>query len=177
LSSANVPKIAGLNDFGGDWYHTGQWPHEGVDFSGKRVGVVGTGSTGIQAIPVIAAQSKHLTVFQRTANYSIPARNAPLTDEFKQYAKSHTDDIRHTMNSNTNAHPFYITDRSVFDVNDEERKQIMETAWKKGGLEFRAAFRDTLIDEKANKIVADFIREKISEIVKKSSYRTTARRY
>jgi cation diffusion facilitator CzcD-associated flavoprotein CzcO len=115
---------------------------------------------------VIAAQSKHLTVFQRTANYSIPARNAPLTDEFKQYAKSHTDDIRHTMNSNTNAHPFYITDRSVFDVNDEERKQIMETAWEKGGLEFRAAFRDTLIDEKANKIVADFIREKISEIVK-----------
>ncbi|MEY3789613.1 MAG: hypothetical protein RLZ09_449 [Pseudomonadota bacterium] len=166
LSSANVPKIAGLNDFGGDWYHTGQWPHEGVDFSGKRVGVVGTGSTGIQAIPVIAAQSKHLTVFQRTANYSIPARNAPLTDEFKQYAKSHTDDIRHIMNSNTNAHPFYITDRSVFDVSDEERKQIMEAAWKKGGLEFRAAFRDTLIDEKANKIVADFIREKISEIVK-----------
>jgi cation diffusion facilitator CzcD-associated flavoprotein CzcO len=92
-----------------------------------------------------------------------------LTDEFKQYAKSHTDDIRHTMNSNTNAHPFYITDRSVFDVSDEERQQIMEAAWKKGGLEFRAAFRDTLIDEKANKIVADFIREKISEIVKNTA--------
>lgn len=166
LSSANVPKIAGLNDFAGDWYHTGQWPHEGVDFTGKRVGVVGTGSTGIQAIPVIAAQCRELTVFQRTANYSIPARNAPLTDEFKQYAKSNADGIRHIMNSNTNAHPFYITDRSVFDVSDEEREKILEAGWKKGGLEFRASFRDTLIDEKANKIVADFIRKKISEIVK-----------
>ena len=116
LSSANVPKIDGLNDFEGDWYHTGQWPHQGVDFTGKRVGVVGTGSTGIQAILVIAAQAKQLTVFQRTANYSIPARNAPLTDEFKRYAKAHANDIELIMKSNTNAHPFYIKDRSVFDV-------------------------------------------------------------
>ena len=166
LSSANVPKIDGLNDFQGDWYHTGQWPHEGVDFSGKRVGVVGTGSTGIQAIPVIAAQAKHLTVFQRTANYSIPARNAPLTEDFKRYAKEHADEIHVIMNSNTNAHPFYIKDRSVFDVSDEEREQILESAWKKGGLSFRAEFRDTLLDAKANQVVADFIRRKIREIVK-----------
>jgi cation diffusion facilitator CzcD-associated flavoprotein CzcO len=79
LSSANIPNMPGLDSFGGQWFHTGQWPHEGVDFSGKRVGVIGTGSTGIQAIPVIAEQAAHLTVFQRTANYSIPARNAPLT--------------------------------------------------------------------------------------------------
>ena len=79
LSTANVPKFPGLEDFKGDWYHTGQWPHEGVDFTGKRVGMIGTGSTGIQAAPVIAASAKHLTVFQRTANYSVPARNAPLT--------------------------------------------------------------------------------------------------
>ena len=166
LSSANVPKIPGLEDFRGDWYHTGQWPHEGVNFSGKRVGVVGTGSTGIQAIPVIASQAAHLTVFQRTANYSIPARNAPLTEEFKQYAKSHTDEIRTIMNSNTNAHPFYIKDRSVFDVSDEEREQILEAAWKKGGLAFRAEFRDTLLSDQANKVVADFIRRKIRDIVK-----------
>ena len=166
LSSANVPKIAGLEDFKGDWYHTGQWPHEGVNFAGKRVGVVGTGSTGIQAIPVIAAQAKHVTVFQRTANYSIPARNAPLSDEAKQYAKSHADEIHTIMTTNTNAHPFYIKDRSVFDVSDEEREQILEAAWQKGGLSFRAEFRDTLIDDKANQTVADFIRRKIREIVK-----------
>ncbi len=166
LSSANVPKIDGLNDFEGDWYHTGQWPHQGVDFTGKRVGVVGTGSTGIQAIPVIAAQAKQLTVFQRTANYSIPARNAPLTDEFKRYAKAHANDIELIMKSNTNAHPFYIKDRSVFDVTDHEREQILESAWQKGGLAFRAEFRDTLLDAKANHLVADFIRRKIRAIVK-----------
>jgi len=165
LSSANVPNIEGLGDFNGNWVHTGQWPHEGVDFSGKRVGVVGTGSTGIQAIPVIASQSKHLTVFQRTANYSIPARNAPLTEDFKRYAKAHADAIHTIMNSNTNAHPFYITDRSVFAVSDEEREKILEAGWKKGGLEFRASFSDTLMDEKANKIIADFIRKKICAIV------------
>ncbi|HET7880005.1 MAG TPA: NAD(P)/FAD-dependent oxidoreductase, partial [Acetobacteraceae bacterium] len=75
LSTANVPEIPGLNEFRGDWYHTGHWPHDGVDFTGRRVGVIGTGSTAIQAVPVIAAQAAHLTVFQRTANYSVPARN------------------------------------------------------------------------------------------------------
>src|SRR3954469_21607103 len=82
LSSANVPRIPGLETFGGRWFHTGTWPHEGVDFPGQRVGVVGTGSTGIQAIPVIARQAKHLTVFQRTPNYSIPARNGPMDPAF-----------------------------------------------------------------------------------------------
>jgi cation diffusion facilitator CzcD-associated flavoprotein CzcO len=80
LSTANVPAIPGLESFAGRWYHTGQWPHEGVDFSGKRVGMIGTGSTGIQAAPVIAETAAHLTVFQRTANYSVPARNALLTN-------------------------------------------------------------------------------------------------
>ena len=99
LSSANVPRLKGLEGFGGDWYHTGLWPHDGVDFAGKRVGQIGTGSTGIQAVPVIAEQAGHLTVFQRTANYSIPARNAPLSDEFKQYVKSHHPEIRALMHS------------------------------------------------------------------------------
>ncbi len=166
LSSANVPQITGLHDFKGQWYHTGQWPHEGVDFTGKRVGVVGTGSTGIQTIPVVAAQAKHLTVFQRTANYSIPARNAPLTDTFKRYAKEHAEGIRHIMNTNTNAHPFRMVDRSVTATHPAEREAIMEAAWIKGGLEFRAAFKDTLLDQEANDIVADFVRKKIRQIVK-----------
>ena len=78
LSSPNTPKIPGLDDFAGPTYHTGNWPHEGVDFTGKTVGIIGTGSSAIQSIPLIARQAKHLTVFQRTANYAIPAHNRPL---------------------------------------------------------------------------------------------------
>lgn len=161
LSSANIPNMPGLDSFGGNWFHTGQWPHEGVDFSGQRVGVIGTGSTGIQAIPVIAEQAAHLTVFQRTANYSIPARNAPLTPEFKQYAKQNSDEIRYTMNSNTNAHPFRIADRRAAQTEEADRQSIYEAAWEKGGLQFRATFDDLLLDEAANATAANFIREKI----------------
>src|SRR4029077_19314990 len=101
----NVPDIPGLKDFRGKWYHTGQWPHEGVDFSGKRVGMIGTGSTGIQAAPIIAETAAHLTVFQRTANYSVPARNAPLTPEFKRYVKENGAQIRQVMHASVNGHP------------------------------------------------------------------------
>src|SRR6266404_4320632 len=116
LSAANIPDIPGLDDFSGDWYHTGQWPHEGVDFTGKRVGMIGTGSTGIQAAPVIAASAAHLTVFQRTANYSVPARNAPLTSEFRQYVKDNAAALRRLMQSTTNGHPFAISERSALDA-------------------------------------------------------------
>jgi cation diffusion facilitator CzcD-associated flavoprotein CzcO len=166
LSTANVPKIPGLETFAGQWYHTGQWPHEGVDFRGKRVGQIGTGSTGIQAAPVIAETAAHLTVFQRTANYSVPARNAPLTDEFQRWAKENFDEVRKVMHGTTNGHPFTIDRRRVFDVTDEERQRIYEAAWQKGGLQFRATFHDLLLDKKSNDTAADFIKRKIREIVK-----------
>ncbi|TCH99705.1 NAD(P)/FAD-dependent oxidoreductase [Roseococcus sp. SYP-B2431] len=166
LSSANVPKIPGLEDFEGDWYHTGEWPHEGVDFAGRRVGQIGTGSTGIQAAPVIAAQAAHLTVFQRTANYSVPAHNAPLTPEFKAKVKAGFADIKRTMHSTTNGHPFVIEEQSVFDVTPEEREAIYERAWAKGGLQFRANFRDITTDMAANATAAEFIKAKIRAIVK-----------
>ena len=166
LSSANVPNIPGLDTFAGQWVHTGEWPHEGVDFSGKRVGVIGTGSTGIQAIPVIAEQAAHVTVFQRTANYSVPARNAPLDTAFKRYAKDHADAFREIMTTNTNAHPFRISTRSALDCSDAEREAIYEAAWQKGGLQFRASFQDLLQSEAANKTAADFIRNKIRQTVK-----------
>ena len=166
LSSANVPDIPGLGDFAGDWYHTGEWPHGGVDFSGKRVGLVGTGSTGIQAAPVIAETAAHLTVFQRTANYSVPARNVKLTPEFQDWAKRNRAEIRQTMHSTPNGHPFVIADRAVFDVTAEERAALYEAAWEKGGLQFRATFRDLLVDKSANDTAADFIRAKIRSIVK-----------
>ena len=166
LSSANIPKIAGLESFGGEWYHTGQWPHEGVDFTGKRVGIIGTGSTGIQAIPVIAEQAGHLTVFQRTANYSIPSRNAPLTDQFKQFAKEKISDIRHVMHTNTNGHAFRMVPRSAIATPEAERRAIMEKAWAKGGLEFRACFDDILINKDSNDTMAEFVCEKIRAIVR-----------
>jgi cation diffusion facilitator CzcD-associated flavoprotein CzcO len=168
LSSANIPDIPGLDDFKGAWYHTGQWPHDGVDFTGTRVGMIGTGSTGIQAAPVIAETALHLTVFQRTANYSIPARNAPLSDEFKRWAKENAAELRGIMQSTPNGHPFRIEDRSAHDVAPDERRAIYEAAWEKGGLQFRAAFRDLLIDKAANDTAAEFIKDRIREVVQDS---------
>ncbi|MGA8755064.1 MAG: NAD(P)/FAD-dependent oxidoreductase [Stellaceae bacterium] len=166
LSTANVPDLPGLDDFAGDWYHTGQWPHEGVDFTGKRVGMIGTGSTGIQAAPVIAASAKHLTVFQRTANYSVPARNAPLTPEFRRYIKEHTKDIRTFTHETINGMAFRIEERRAVDTPPEEREKIYEAAWERGGLQFRAAFQDMMIDKRANDTAADFVKRKIRSIVK-----------
>ena len=169
LSSANIPNIPGLERFKGHWYHTGQWPHEGVDFTGLRVGVIGTGSTGIQAIPVIAQQAKALTVFQRTANYSIPAHNRPLDDAFKAYCKEHPEEIRAIMHATPNGHPFYISETLALSLSDEERREVYERAWEKGGLRFRASFKDLLSSESANQTAAEFIKQKIRAIVKDPS--------
>jgi cation diffusion facilitator CzcD-associated flavoprotein CzcO len=166
LSTANVPQIPGLETFAGQWVHTGAWPHDGVDFSGKRVGLIGTGSTGIQATPVIADEARHLTVFQRTANYSVPARNAPLTPEFRAWVKANFDDIRQTMRRNTNGHPFNISTRKVFDVSADERQALYDAAWEKGGLQFRTTFQDLLADKAANDTAAAYLRAKICEIVR-----------
>ncbi|NMH99529.1 flavin-containing monooxygenase [Pseudonocardia acidicola] len=165
LSAANIPQIAGLDTFGGEWYHTGRWPHEGVDLTGKRVGVVGTGSTGIQAIPVIAEQADHLTVFQRTPNYSIPARNGPMEREFQRDVKANYDAIRRQQRASTNGHPFEISDTPALSVPDEERRAVYEAAWERGGLRFRAAFADLLVDKEANDTASEFIRGKIRDIV------------
>ena len=166
LSTANIPNIPGLESFAGQWHHTGQWPHEGVDFTGKRVGQIGTGSTGIQAAPVIAETAAHLTVFQRTANYSVPARNAPLTPAFQQYVKANTAEIRAITRSTPNGHPFTISDRGALETSPEERLAIYEAAWEKGGLQFRGTFRDLVVNKEANDTASTFLRNKIHEIVK-----------
>ena len=114
-----------------------------MDLAGKRVGQIGTGSTGIQAAPVIAQSAAHLTVFQRTANYSVPARNAPLTPEFKRWVRENFDEIRGIARSTVNGHAFRISERNVADVTPEERQSIYEKAWEVGGLQFRATFKDS----------------------------------
>jgi len=166
LSSANVPDIAGLSGFAGEWFHTGTWPHAGVDVAGRRVGMIGTGSTGIQAAPVLAEAAAHLTVFQRTANYSIPARNRPLDDAFKTWAKAHAPEIRSAMHASRNGHPWPLGERSALEVDEAEREASYRAAWEKGGLGFRAAFRDLLTDRAANATAAEFIKARIREVVK-----------
>jgi len=166
LSSANVPNIPGLEDFRGEWHHTGRWPHEGVDFSGKRVGQVGTGSTGIQAVPVIAETAGSLAVFQRTANYSVPARNGPLNEQRKQEWRENFEEVRKLVQSTPNAHPFRISTDKAMDLSPEERLARYEKAWETGGLRFRAVFHDLLLSREANDTAAEFLKGKIREIVK-----------
>ena len=165
LSSANVPQIDGLEDFEGQWYHTGQWPHAGVQFAGMRVGQIGTGSTGIQTAPVIAQTAKHLTVFQRTANYSVPARNHELSTEDRNHFKRNAEAIREVSRSNSNGHGWRVNNQKALDASAEERADIYEKAWQTGGLKFRASFSDLLTCDKANATAADFIREKIHQLV------------
>jgi cation diffusion facilitator CzcD-associated flavoprotein CzcO len=127
--------------------------------------VVGTGSTGIQAIPVIAEDAAHLTVFQRTANYSIPARNGPLPAEESDAYKRDYADIREVQANSTNGHPFVVSTRSALDAEPTERERIYAGAWERGGLRFRASFSDLLADETANETASEFIRDRIREIV------------
>ncbi len=166
LSATNVPDIPGLDQFEGDWYHTGAWPQKGVDFSGKRVGLVGTGSTGIQATPVIAAQADHLTVFQRTANYSVPTHNARYTPEAWAEIKANYREIRRVVRESRAGFPYVMQTRSAMDVSDEERQAIYEELWKDGGFKFLwGSFNDLLINLESNTTAADFIRGKIRETV------------
>ncbi|AMV48330.1 flavin-containing monooxygenase [Paraburkholderia caribensis] len=165
LSSANVPNIRGLDRFKGQHYHTGKWPHEKVDFSGKRVGLIGTGSTGIQAAPVIAAAAQTLTVFQRTANYSVPARNRPLTQEDRDRIRENYDALRQKARDSVNGHPFDINPQSALEVSNSDRQAHYEKAWEVGGLRFRASYRDLLTNKQANDTASEFIRNKIRSIV------------
>jgi len=166
LSVRNTPNFPGIESFAGDWYHTGAWPHEGVDFSGKRVGLIGTGSTGIQATPVIAAEADHLTVFQRTPNFSVPARNEPLDAATAADIKANYADIRARCKASENGFPFKTIERLSADVTDAERDEIFEELWKLGGFRFIAeSFSDLMADQEANDKAADFIRNKIRGMV------------
>ena len=166
LSAARTPEFEGLSRFKGTWYHTGHWPHEAVDFKGNRVAVIGTGSSGIQAIPVIAAAAEHLYVFQRTPNFSIPAWNGPLSRasqaEFKKDYPRH----RATAKATRSGILYEYSERSALEVTEEERRQEFEARWKRGGANFTHAFSDIFRDRAANDLAAEFVRNKIREIVK-----------
>jgi cyclohexanone monooxygenase len=168
LSTPQVPDFPGLSDFQGSWYHTGMWPHEGVDFSGQRVGVIGTGSSGVQMIPQIAEQAKHLHVFQRTANFILPARNAPMEPERE---RAHKETYRERRRAAYDT-PFGISgypppDTSALEASSEERESIYSKQWSTGGnIAFLYCYKDLLLDEEANETAAEFVRNQIRATVK-----------
>ncbi|MEA2898736.1 MAG: hypothetical protein QOJ84_4351 [Bradyrhizobium sp.] len=167
LSNARMPDIKGLADFKGKVYHTGHWPHEPVDFTGLRVGVIGTGSSGIQSVPVVAEQASHLYVFQRTANFSIPARNAALTPEEREEFRSNYPEIRRFAREETrNGIYTDMPDRGALDDGDNERRARYESRWSRGGLTFMSVYNDLALDKASNDTAANFVRDKIAEIVK-----------
>ena len=168
LSTANMPDIPGIRDFAGETYHTGRWPHEPVTFEGKRVAVIGTGSSGIQSIPEIAKEAAHVTVLQRTAQFAFPAGNRSITSEEMANARAHWDQFRAKMYANTGGFPFDPNpSRSALEDTPEQRQALYEELWQRGGFGFFLnLYDDIAISEEANATLADFVRGKIRSIVR-----------
>ena len=166
LSAVNTPSYKGLEDFSGSVYHTARWPEDGVDFSGLRVAVIGTGSSGVQSIPVIAEQAKHLTVFQRTGNYVIPAHNRALDPEEVAEVKANYPSLRAKARASFSGNYFPVGGPSAMAVSEDERNREYESRWQEGGLAFMAAYADFMTSEEANETASEFIRNKIRGIVK-----------
>lgn len=166
LSVPKVPDLPGLHDFEGDILHTADWPREGYDFAGKRVGIIGTGSSGVQAIPIIAKQAAHLTVFQRTPNFSIPAWNGPLPEEQRRDMKANYRALRKKARNSyagDYAEEYYL---SILAMTPEQREEAFEKRWQEGGFNYQYAFRDLMDNAEANELAADFVRRKIRAIVR-----------
>ena len=166
LSAVNRPAFDGLDRFTGEWYHTGAWPHEKVSFAGKNVGIVGTGSSAIQAIPLIAAEAEHLTVFQRQPNYTIPARNGPLDEAEYAAVRANYGELRRRAKQTVTGSWWHPNPLTAAEMSADERKREMETRWQKGGLSFYGVFDDVLVDGDTNGIATEFIRSKIREQVR-----------
>lgn len=167
LSDANIPKFNGHGNFEGEVYVTGRWPKEGVNFSGKRVGIIGTGATAMQAIPIIAEECSHLTVFQRTPNYGTPLRNEPMDPEVDRQVKAKYRELRKQAWDSFAGVPFDRLKPSALADSPEERRAHYEACWNDGGFSlWIGCYQDTLFDKEANRYAADFVREKIRARVK-----------
>jgi cyclohexanone monooxygenase len=176
LSFPKQPDFKGVNTFQGKTYLTGKWPENGVDFTGQRVAVIGTGSSAVQSIPIIAKQASQLYVFQRTPSFTVPAQNAPLDREFEASIKAKYPEIREKarnsgfgiINIHNNPDPTgnLPPPPSALSVSEEERRKIYQTSWEKGGFLFLLSFSDLLFNKEANDTACDFIRSKVKELVK-----------
>ncbi|NKB36424.1 MAG: NAD(P)-binding protein [Gammaproteobacteria bacterium] len=165
LSVSNKPNIQNEDLFKGPIYHTGQWSQQGVDFSDLNVAVVGTGSSAIQAIPVIAEQAASLSVFQRSAGYTVPAHNRPMDEAEQNAIKSNYARLRESASQQFSGNELFSNTRLASEMSAEEIRQECERRWEMGGLYWYGAFPDLLLDQKTNDMVADFFREKIQEII------------
>ncbi|WP_213571504.1 NAD(P)/FAD-dependent oxidoreductase [Rhodococcus sp. USK13] len=167
LSRPYIPAFAGINDFQGDWFVTGRWPSEGADLAGKRVAVIGTGATGVQAVPLVAKVADHVSVFQRTPNFVLPARNYTLTDFEREQIRRDYDEIWAMARRHPLGYAFPRANRRRGDVTPEEHRQVLEAGWEAGGFRFLyETFDDITTDPEANAIASEFVREKIRAIVK-----------
>ena len=168
ISAPNIPAIEGMDSFSGPIYHTARWPHEGVDFSGLRVGIVGTGSSAVQAIPVIAERAAHLMVFQRSPQWSVPAHNRPSDPNTVAEIKADYAGFRARNRLESGAQLSHIpaNDFSATEINEEGQQLVLEERWQLGGFPFFGAFNDITVNAESNAVTADFVRAKIREIVK-----------
>jgi cation diffusion facilitator CzcD-associated flavoprotein CzcO len=170
LSSSQIPEIPGLERFEGDWYHTARWPQAGVDFTGKRVGVIGTGSTGIQLVPEVARDAAHTYVFQRTANFSVPNANRPLDPEIERDWKARYAERREVQRRSMLGVAIPPGERAANEVPDDEVRRTLQERWEHGGgMPVLLSFKDLLVDEAANAKAAEFVRDKIRETVRDPS--------
>src|SRR5215217_2121833 len=165
LSAGRLPDIEGLETFKGETYHTGSWPQGRVDFTGKRVGVLGTGSSGIQAIPLIAREAEHLTVFQRTPSFSLPAHNEPLDPRWVKQVKASYAELREESRHSLAGQPMRVATKSALEVPADDRIRRYEEAWQEGGPSIQGCFVDLMVSPEANETAAAFVRAKIDELV------------
>ena len=166
LSAPIRPKFDGEDDFRGEIYQTSLWPKEPVDFTGKCVGIIGSGSSAIQSAPLISQEAAHVYLYQRTPNFVVPSQNRPLSDEDVDLIKSDYEGFRREAYAENSAFRFLRYDQSVFDLPPEERRERLDQQWEIGGLPFLGGFNDILTNEDANKEVAGYWRDRVSEIVR-----------
>lgn len=166
LSASNTPSFPGLESFAGPTFHTGHWPHEGVDFTGRRVGIIGSGASAVQAVPLIAAQARELTVFQRTANYIVPANNGPIDPEVRAARREDWAGIRERIQQSNFGFELYLQEQGAADVSDAEREALLEEYWNRGGFHiWLGSYADIFFTAGANDLVRDFLDRKIREKV------------
>ena len=166
ISTTQMPNIKGLSDYVGNTFHTGNWPHEEVDFSGQSIAVIGTGSSGIQSIPVLAKQAKKLTVFQRTPNYSIPSQNEPMTKKYERSWKDVYSERRKEMRYSAHGSLKDLNDVPALSVDEDQRQELYTKRWAIGGTGFLGSFNDLLTNADANYTAAEYVRQQIKRVVK-----------
>jgi cyclohexanone monooxygenase len=167
LTKIYDPPFPDLDRFKGEYYLAARWPRERVDFSGKRVGIVGTGSTGTQLLPIVALEAEHVTLLQRTANYVLPARNSPISDEEQRAIRRNYRRIWEQVNNQVFAFAMPSPKRLFGDVDDQQREAIFEAGWESGGFHYLFdTFDDLMVDDRCNQAASEFVRRKIRALVK-----------